>query len=207
LCGNTSISGGGYDLIFGPSINDFNVTTDNSFKVTTNVFTINSLGIALTGQTYFNGCVDFNYPINIHSNVRFNTIPPSTYASNNTHILVVDDSSGNMTKTVPVSGINANNIYSFITVANNVTLTEENYVILVDTTGSVTITLPSSPSAGLAYKIKDVCGCALVHPITICAPSPHTIDGSSTAMINTDYGSLNIMADSNGNWFVLGFVN
>jgi hypothetical protein len=56
-------------------------------------------------------------------------------------------------------------------------------------TGAVTETLPSSPPAGLTLLIKDCGGAAATNNITI-TPSSGNIDGTSTYVMRTNYGSV-----------------
>ena len=100
------------------------------------------------------------------------------------------------------------NIYSpKLVISGNTTLNSMNYVVLCNTTSSgFTITLPASPVDGQAYKIKDV-GIAYLNNITINGNGKN-IDGSSTILINTDKGAVELCFDLNLNsWFVLSFVN
>ena len=100
-----------------------------------------------------------------------------------------------------------NNVYTFTAVSNAVELTTgSSYVILGDSTGGAfTITLPSSPISGQAFKIKDAGGDALSEPITVNG-NGNNIDGGATAMINTSYGALELMW-SGTEWLSLAFIN
>jgi len=70
-------------------------------------------------------------------------------------------------------------------------------IIGVDTTSSaVTITLPSAGAiAGKVYIIADEGGNAGSNNITVATEGSETIDGSSTATINSNYGTLRIYSD------------
>jgi hypothetical protein len=65
-------------------------------------------------------------------------------------------------------------------------------------TGAVTETLPSSPPTGLTLLIKDCGGAAATHNITI-TPAAGTIDGASTYVMSTNYGSVAVTF-ANGSW-------
>jgi len=97
--------------------------------------------------------------------------------------------------------------YNISAVTTNVTLTPKQYIVLVNSpSASRTITLPSTPANGQAYRIKDVSGCALVNNIKICGNV--CIDGSSCALINTNYGELEFTySTSISSWVNLGVVN
>ena len=74
-----------------------------------------------------------------------------------------------------------------ITTTTPYTALPSDYVIGVNVAGPSVIDLPSSPT-GTIYYIKDVSGNALINTITI--QDVALIDGSSNAVINSDYGSL-----------------
>jgi hypothetical protein len=98
-----------------------------------------------------------------------------------------------------------NNIYNVTGVTGNTTLTGSEYVVLVDSSGgTVTVTLPASPTTNSALKIKDK-GNALTNNITVDG-NGNDIDGSSTALINTDYGAFELLFDGT-EWFSLAFIN
>ena len=101
-----------------------------------------------------------------------------------------------------------NNRYEVTGVSNStINLTGGEYVVFVDpTAAAVTVNLPAAPTNGMAFKIKDSAGQALTHNITIDPASTETIDGALTAVINTDYGALEIVY-SGIEWMILSFVN
>lgn len=66
------------------------------------------------------------------------------------------------------------------------------YFLCVDINGPSSIILPANPVTGRVYVVKDCDGDASTNPITITATGS-TIDGSASATINTDYGSLNLV--------------
>ena len=69
-------------------------------------------------------------------------------------------------------------------------ITTGDYFLAVDFGGIAgDITLPSTPTVGDIYIVKDISGNASLAPITITSNGP-LIDGTGTAVINTDYGSL-----------------
>jgi hypothetical protein len=68
------------------------------------------------------------------------------------------------------------------------------YFLCVLTVGPVTITLPTG-ILGTVYIVKDCAGNAQLAPITIQGTSGQLIDGSTTATINTNYGSVTFVFD------------
>jgi hypothetical protein len=109
-----------------------------------------------------------------------------------------------------VTGLTSNiqlNKLSVTLVSANFTATTTNHVILVNTSAARTITLPASPVDGQVYHIKDRTGNALSNNITV-AGNGNNIDGSSSASINTNYGSLylvySLAADE---WYTLAFIS
>lgn len=84
----------------------------------------------------------------------------------------------------------------------NLTIVDGYEVIIVGTlSGTVTITLPASPTAGDIYTIKDQGGDAASFNIIVDG-NGNNIDGLSTYTINTDYQSITVIF-ANGTWSVL----
>jgi hypothetical protein len=75
--------------------------------------------------------------------------------------------------------------------------------------GATSFTLPSAPIAGQAFKFKDAIGTALATPVVINAGVGKTIDGpgNQCALINTDYGALELVYGATNKWFSLAFIN
>lgn len=82
------------------------------------------------------------------------------------------------------------------TVEANYTALSTDYFIGVVTSAPYTITLPLAPD-GTVYIVKDLLGNASTNPITITNTA--LIDGTTTAVINTNYGSLTFIF-ANGAW-------
>jgi len=98
-----------------------------------------------------------------------------------------------------------NNRWTVEVVTTNITLPTTGYTILVS--GATSLTLPAAPANGAAYKIKDAAGTALSSPITVNG-NGNNIDGNSTALINTDYGSLALVYSlAIDEWFSVAFIN
>jgi uncharacterized delta-60 repeat protein len=104
-----------------------------------------------------------------------------------------------------VTGLTSAPNVGIISISANTLLALTNYLILIDTsTSGLTITLPASPTDGKVFKIKDKSGNALTNNITINGNS-YNIDGSSTALINTNYGHVELtFSVADNQWFVTG---
>lgn len=86
----------------------------------------------------------------------------------------------------------------------NYTATNQDHNILVDaTSAAVQITLPTAATlAGQEFCIKDWKGQAATHNITIATTASQTIDGASTKVISTNYGSVRVVSDGT-NWSII----
>ena len=73
-------------------------------------------------------------------------------------------------------------------------LLKSDYLVAVDTTANVRVTLPASSSVsdGKIYVIKDSTGNAATKTITIAADGSDTIEGAATKTITADYGSTTL---------------
>lgn len=77
-------------------------------------------------------------------------------------------------------------------------------IVRVGTCGSApTITLPATPAVGDIYIIKDTVGEAATRNITIDGNSTDTIDGSATFVMNANYQSVTLYANSTTSWSVI----
>ena len=65
------------------------------------------------------------------------------------------------------------------------------YMLAVDVAAAAVIQLPVSPT-GTVFIIKDIDGDASVNNITVSGIGS-TIDGSASALINVDYGSITLI--------------
>lgn len=69
-------------------------------------------------------------------------------------------------------------------------------------TGSITITLPTAQTdVGRIITVKDAGGAATTNNITVATEGAEKIDGVDTAVISTNYDSLDIYSDGT-NWFI-----
>ena len=83
-------------------------------------------------------------------------------------------------------------------------LVTDYYVGVTSTAAPRTITLPTSTASlsGRKFIIKDESGGAATNNITITRAGSDTIDGATTFVINTNYGSVHLIADGGTAWFV-----
>ena len=176
------------------------------------------LGGALTGTTTINGAQNLRINVttlDLSGNTSLNltgtaitlqTTPP--VGSTSDAVLVWNSTDKNI-KTVSGAALgDKNNVYSHSAVTTSVLLTTgSSYVILVNNSAPVTITLPATPLNGQVFKIKNVSGTAVTNIITV-AGNTHNIDGSASGLINTDYGALELMYDITLTaWYTLAFIN
>ena len=80
----------------------------------------------------------------------------------------------------------------------------DSYIGVTDTTAARTITLPDVSRAGESkiVIINDESGGAGANNITVAGFGSDTIDGSATATIAANYGSLTLICDGS-NWFTI----
>lgn len=95
------------------------------------------------------------------------------------------------------------NLISIISGASYSTIATDNIILVNKGSGSVTgITLnPGGGGGARTMTIKDAKGDAATNNITL-TPASGTIDGASTFVINTNFGSATVAFD-NTNWFVI----
>lgn len=98
--------------------------------------------------------------------------------------------------------VNSNNAVQIKTPgAYPYTTIPQDAVILVDSSSARTITPLASPTTGQIHRIKDNTGSAAANNITI-TPSGKNIDGVASFVINTNYGSADIVYNGT-QWNVL----
>lgn len=89
--------------------------------------------------------------------------------------------------------------------AGNLTIidTDQNFIILVDTSAARTITLPDPTLGKRVVKIKDKDGTADDFPITVAPNGAENIDTvAASIVINTPFGCLTLVSDLT-NWFII----
>lgn len=77
--------------------------------------------------------------------------------------------------------------------------------LYVDTSATRQITLPLAVNvvSGRVYIIKDVSGNALNNPITVVRQGSDLIDGQTSQVLESNYGSWMISGDAASNWHIL----
>ena len=188
------------------------VTANNGLtKSNSNV----TLGGALTGDTSITGAFDLtlnNTTLNISgattlaSTLSLDATPSDGSISDS---VLVWDSADKVVKKVSGSELgDPNNIYDTTTITTSTTLsTGSTYVIFVNHSAAVTVTLPPTPLDGQVFKIKDVTGDALTNNITVSG-NGNNIDGAASGLINTDHGAFELIFDTTLDaWFSLSFIN
>ena len=78
-------------------------------------------------------------------------------------------------------------------------------IAVTDTSAARTITLPlaNTVSAGWQITVKDESGLAGVNNITISRAGSDTIDGATSAIINSNYGSRTLYSNGVDKWFII----
>jgi len=76
----------------------------------------------------------------------------------------------------------------------------------IGASGGTTIYLPNPPKDGQRIVVADIAGNALSFPITIDG-NGNDILNTSTATINTDYGSITFIFNTKGFWSTAAFIN
>lgn len=90
-------------------------------------------------------------------------------------------------------------------VAANTTITlQDEYIGVTDTTAARTITLlaASTAGSGAVYSVKDESGAAATNNITLARAGSDLIEGATSKVINTNYGSAKLMSTGTA-WVVL----
>ncbi len=83
-------------------------------------------------------------------------------------------------------------------------LSSDQYIAVLGTAAGITLTFPTSASAGTGkqYIIKDEDGQALVKNITLKANGAELIDGSNTQIVNAAYASITLFCTGTG-WAII----
>lgn len=173
---------------------------------------IPTAGLNINGNLDFNQYKIFNFKQTQYAN---NTIlvdgadnagsvymkDGNLYFTNSSGIAVQITSGGAI-----VSSPGAAQTFEVTDVSSNLSiLNTDTFVFLrVDTTASRTITLPlaNSVSSGRIYIIKDISGQAYTNPITVNVSGADTIDGQSSIVVNSDFGSAMIVSNGLTAWNV-----
>jgi len=80
-----------------------------------------------------------------------------------------------------------------LSITSNYSIGTDDHFVGVDTTsGTVSLTLPAGASEGKIYTIKDEGGQAATNNITVQASDGALIDGESTVTLESSYSSISI---------------
>ena len=97
-------------------------------------------------------------------------------------------------------------IFEYQAVASNLTIAPAStFVYLaIDTSVSRNITLPlaNSVTAGRIYILKDANGLSNTNNITVSAAGADLLDGASSQVLNSNYGTWMIIGDGATNWHI-----
>lgn len=131
--------------------------------------------------------------------VLLNFDPPFNVTSPDGYLLSFQASSGTWIPTNVPLGINRS-VHPTIVFANSpyAVLVTDDFIPVDVTGGAITITLPSSPPLGKGFTISHVAGNASTNNITISG-NGHTILGSGTFVLNTNFQTLTVIFDGT-NW-------
>ena len=123
-------------------------------------------------------------------------------------ILVRNSSTGEIKSVAGTSLGDKNNIYSKTIITGSTLLTTgSSYVILVNHSSPIILTLPSTPIDGQAFKIKDASTVgALTNNITIASNGKNIDRVLGDALINTTGGAFELFYDVTLGWFGLAFI-
>ena len=160
--------------------------------------------LTLGGNTLIGNSATFKYTTNQQSRYTARSVVDASYVTGKTSYLQTE-----IDALSEITGSNKNNIYNITGITGSTILTLNEYVIFIDSSVSgITITLPFTPVKGQAYKIKDVGGNAYTNNIIIDG-NGNNIDGSPTALINTDYGSVELVFSTllGSGWYSTAFIN
>lgn len=112
----------------------------------------------------------------------------------------VTDGTGLSTVTIPFNTIATQTVSTNLTISSSDTFV----YLLVDTTAARAITLPAAADvdAGRFYIVKDVTGSALTYNITVNRAGSDLIDGATSFVMNSNYGSIWIVSDGTSAWSI-----
>ena len=86
--------------------------------------------------------------------------------------------------------------------AQTVAITDDLIAWVPGTPAATTFTLPSSPRVGQQHSFKYLAASGSF-ALTIAAPAGQTVDGASTATLNTLYAALHVVYIGGNQWSVL----
>jgi hypothetical protein len=140
--------------------------------------------------------------IHIGSSTQDTIIVKANSASTSNDVMV--RTSTGQIETRKIGSLNQVNVR---VVSSHTTSVETDHVLLVTTASSgLTVSLRTTPNDGEVIVIKDRSGNANTRNITINGNGKN-IDGSSSAVINTNYGAAKLVYSTSANaWFSIGMI-
>lgn len=163
---------------------DLDIQSNKLFNLTASQYV--SAGSPLSGATNANS-------VNVSSG--------NLYFTNGSGVSIQITSGGSI-----VSSPGSVESLQFDTVNTNLVIgPSDNFVYLaVDTTAGRSITLPlaNSVATGRIYYVKDTDGMANTNNITINTSGSDTIDGASSATIDSDFAGALVIGDGVSAWFI-----
>lgn len=161
---------------------------------------VSTYNLTLTGLTSFNISATTT---NITGDVKLLSTPDSGNIT--TDSVLVLNPNDNQIKSIGVEEIKRYNVTAVT--ATSITANTNDNLILVDTSlSAVTVNLPTTIDIGTSIRIKDK-GNAYVNNITIDSGSGNVIDDDQCALINTNFGALELVYGETNTWYTLGFIN
>jgi len=172
--------------------------------------------VTVSGDLAINGTMTFGDAstdtLTVNGAATFNA--DSTFSTNkklqfrDTGIYINSGADGKLTISADGTGTDDITLNGTVTFAAGITLkhvsktsdysaTVDDCVIGVDTSsGTVTVTLPSAGAvAGKVFVINDEGGAAATNNVVVATEGSETIDGSSSASITSNYGTLRLYSD------------
>lgn len=127
----------------------------------------------------------------------FDNSVPKLYLSGTFFVSGDIFSTGSM---APVAGI----VYSPNKITGNYTILNNDYLLSISSSTATNLILPSNPSIGKSFIIKDISGSASSSNITIATGSTsHRIDGVGTYTLSINYSSIQIAYLDTNFWGII----
>ena len=182
------------NLYVGNAAAGANVTATNAWaiyaagaiKIVSGGLVVAAGGVNVTGASTFTGGT-----LNLNVNASTNTVNIGTGTTTGAVTI------GNSANKVILGGGMVTAAVRVVTAAGAITVTANDYAIVVNKTvgAATTVNLFASPATGTTIIIKDGKGDAGTNAITV-TPAAGTIDGSATYVIGNKYGSITLVYNS-----------
>jgi hypothetical protein len=144
------------------------------------------LSLAPTGSTYASSISVFN---------------GNLYFTNLSGVAVqITDGGAVITSPASAQTFQPQNVSSDLTISPS-----EDFVYLITTTTAereITLPLANSVAAGRIYIIKDSSGLSNTNNITLSTQGSDTIDGETSQILNSNYGSWTVITDGIDSWYI-----